>query len=1094
MSSSEYDVAPRDDILPTADEIRRSPVARAPHPDEFDAPDDLKLDEEQITRSRMPSVSWPTADADSPDYAHLQPQGREPIPGDKRFKLTAADFELLFKANGFDPKGPDTRIVFGLRGCTLIDNADGDNDGTVAGVDAVELEETRPNHRQFRCTIGYLNRSTGKISAFRASTVPNVKFMTNYFMWNNGLGGNSNTGANMLPTGCYVYRMGAHGGGRIYPALRLTNPERLAEDGQVCVFRTKNDLTYKTDDVFDHCMPYDNIHCAYAYDSFSSAGCQTVQGPNGEGPWGDFQAVLKTVKPNTRFDYVLLTGREASIAHWIRTNGRSGDTELVARMLGRLRPGSSGPAVARLQEKLGMKASGYFGAATKKKLSDYQRSKGLLIDGVWSPAAEAKIGWAVFAEPPPAPPVQPEAPVAAPAPAAPTPAAPAPIAPAVTTTEPAPVAQAPAGAAPAETAVAPPPPPAAVPAPAAPDPTPTAAPVQAVAPTVAAAAATAAAAPAVAAAITPAAAPPPSPSAVPTAPPSQPPVAAVPPLPAAAPPPPVATKPAPPPGVSAAVAAELEKLAGQMEGSAEAPGIIDIATTRSGFTSATEIAAAAQGAAPGTPIVPAIAPAPGPTTAPAAAPAPGPVAAPAPVTAPPVSTASPSTQPTPPAPAPQPASPAIVGTGQKLIIDANTIAAFARNALPQYKEAFLRGNEMLTRYGINQNPMRLCHFLGQIGNECGRLTIIEENMTYRSAARLRQVWPSRFPTLASAEPFVNNPQKLADKVYGGRFDNKPGDGWRYRGRGLVQITGRSSYREMGKKLGIPLEDQPDLASDPRHALAIACETWAGKTLAGERDMNRLADANKLEAMTYRINGGYTNIEDRRDAFEEAWDVWGSGNPPRRTLEPDTLDRGDRGGKVEELNARLKELGLFDGITSNPPQSVYNFSTYKAVRALQEDCGLNQTGVCGNDTWAALEKTIDRGGLTRSAPTRGTSRSPSHAPGTEAETSQRDAVASRLKEIRAWSIALTILAVAFVAGYIYALTHSTGNTPLWMPLVFSGMVFVTGLALWLAARPQPSWNVPDKPSAVTRSAPTRQETPSGFIPGDEEPVRMGTNLS
>ena len=88
-------------------------------------------------------------------------------------------------------------------------------------------------------------------------------------------------------------------------------------------------------------------------------------------------------------------------------------------------------------------------------------------------------------------------------------------------------------------------------------------------------------------------------------------------------------------------------------------------------------------------------------------------------------------------------------------------------------------------------------------------------------------------------------------------------------------------------------------------------------------MNRLADANKLEAMTYRINGGFTNIDDRRDAFEEAWDIWGTGKPPRRVLEPDTLDRGDRAGRVEELNARLGELGMFESIT--PRSTASRFS-------------------------------------------------------------------------------------------------------------------------------------------------------------------------
>lgn len=1076
MSSPDFDAPPSDGIFPSDDEVRRAPVSRAPHPDEFDGPDDLEIDDDSVTRSRIPEVAWVKIDTDAPDYAHLQPEGREPIPGDKKFTITAADIELLIKANSFDPKGPDGKIVFAFRGANLIDSSDGKNNGVVAGVDAIELEETRPNHRTFRCTIGYLNRETKKISAFRASTVPNEKFMTNYYRWNNGLGGNSSTGANMLPTGCYVYRMGAHGGGRIYPALRLTDPERLADDGQACVLRTKNDLTFKIDDYFDHCMPYDNIHCAYSDDTFSSAGCQTIQGRNGEpGPWSHFQAVLKTMKVNTRIDYVLLTGRDAALASWLRATGKASDPEMVARWLGRLRPGSRSDAVSRLQEKIGMQPSGYFGAGTKKKLTELQRSKSFICDGIWSPKAEDKFEWSIF-KPAPA-----TATPAVPAPPAATPASAVPPA----KPEAVPVPQ----TAPAMTSAAQPPKPMAPPAaPAAPAnplpevvaaaPTPAAAAPAAMPASVPAATAAPTAAPMAAAAAASAAPPPAAPKPTPAAPPPSPMMEA---KPASAP---VMPRPT---GMSEAVAKELEKLAGQPDASPEAPGIVDMETTRSAGATAPDGAASiktAVDAAPAASAAPAImaaAASAAVATAPPAAPA-----KPAPVTpaAPPVAMTE----------AMPVAAPAVLTSGPKLVIDAARIADFARNALPQYRQAFLSGNEMLTRYGINQTPLRLCHFLGQIGNECGRLTIIEENMTYRSAQRLRAVWPTRFPTLAAAEPYVNNPQKLAEKVYGGRFDNRPGDGWRYRGRGLVQITGRSSYREMGQKLGIDLENDPDLAVDPKHALAIACETWAGKAMPGERDMNKLADANKLEAMTYRINGGFTNIEDRRDAFEEAWNVWGTGKPPRRTLETDTLDRGDRSGRVEELNTRLAELGMFEGITATRPTQVYNMSTYKAVRALQQETSLNQTGVCGLETWAALEKVIDRG----PAATRGMSRSPTPA-GRHADdaAARPDSLSRRLREIRAWSIALALLSVAFVTGYIFALTNPTGNTPLWMPLIFAALAFVTGLALFLAARVQPGWGIEGSAvapgRAATRSAGRAAAATGGFVPDEDEPVRFGTNI-
>lgn len=103
----------------------------------------------------------------------------------------------------------------------------------------------------------------------------------------------------------------------------------------------------------------------------------------------------------------------------------------------------------------------------------------------------------------------------------------------------------------------------------------------------------------------------------------------------------------------------------------------------------------------------------------------------------------------------------------------------------------------------------------------GKMQPVVENLKYSSAARIRAVWPSRFPTDASAQPFVNNPQLLANKVYGGRMGNVgDNDGWTYRGRGFVQITGRDNYVRAGKKLLADLVNKPELATDCRIAASI----------------------------------------------------------------------------------------------------------------------------------------------------------------------------------------------------------------------------------------------------------------------------------
>jgi putative chitinase len=119
-------------------------------------------------------------------------------------------------------------------------------------------------------------------------------------------------------------------------------------------------------------------------------------------------------------------------------------------------------------------------------------------------------------------------------------------------------------------------------------------------------------------------------------------------------------------------------------------------------------------------------------------------------------------------------------------------------------------------------PLRAAHFMAQISEECGAGLEMIESLNY-TAQRMMAVWPSRFPTLASAQPFAHNQRALGDKVYNGRMGNQSGtdDGYNYRGRGLLQITGRDSYQKMGQLCDIDLVGDPDLAIDPRYALLVA---------------------------------------------------------------------------------------------------------------------------------------------------------------------------------------------------------------------------------------------------------------------------------
>jgi putative chitinase len=188
-------------------------------------------------------------------------------------------------------------------------------------------------------------------------------------------------------------------------------------------------------------------------------------------------------------------------------------------------------------------------------------------------------------------------------------------------------------------------------------------------------------------------------------------------------------------------------------------------------------------------------------------------------------------------------------------------------------------------------------FLAQIAHESDGLRLREENLNY-SAARLMQVWPARFPSLAAAAPFARDPEKLAEQVYGGRMGNvRPGDGYRFRGRGYLQITGRDGYRLVGHHAGLDLEHQPELAADPEHALAIAGAFWMWKRL------NPLCDQGDFATVTRRINGGLVGLQDRfawLDRIQRAL-PWSA---------PGAIALGQ--ARLKAVQAALRDRGLYDG--------------------------------------------------------------------------------------------------------------------------------------------------------------------------------------
>lgn len=189
--------------------------------------------------------------------------------------------------------------------------------------------------------------------------------------------------------------------------------------------------------------------------------------------------------------------------------------------------------------------------------------------------------------------------------------------------------------------------------------------------------------------------------------------------------------------------------------------------------------------------------------------------------------------------------------------------------LPADKRAEILPNlqAAMDEFDINTRA-REAAFIAQIAHESGGLTRFVENLNY-SAQRLCQVFPKRFPSLAAAKPFDRNPEKIANSIYANRLGNgdpASGDGFRYRGRGVIQLTGRSNYREFGKTLGIDLEGDPDTAASPAVAFRTAAAFWKS------RGCNELADKGDFKGVTLKINGGTIGLDERMKLFNLAKSV------------------------------------------------------------------------------------------------------------------------------------------------------------------------------------------------------------------------------
>jgi len=166
-------------------------------------------------------------------------------------------------------------------------------------------------------------------------------------------------------------------------------------------------------------------------------------------------------------------------------------------------------------------------------------------------------------------------------------------------------------------------------------------------------------------------------------------------------------------------------------------------------------------------------------------------------------------------------------------------------------------NETFARFNLTTNNQKAM-FIGQCSHESGNFRLLQENLNYK-AATLMKLWPKRFPTLEVANQYAGNARAIANKVYADRMGNRDeasGDGYRFRGKGLVQLTGHSNHFHAGKALGVDFVMQPDLVATPKYAALTAGWFWETHKL------NPPADALDYTKVTKIINGGTIGLDDR----------------------------------------------------------------------------------------------------------------------------------------------------------------------------------------------------------------------------------------
>lgn len=362
-----------------------------------------KQQEESLLRNKAEAVLDDIAtnlipvwadDEQSPDYKHLSEWSRLPNTGNG-FTISPAVIAMLIVSNEFAPTALDGKIVVALRGCSFAPPQ------FLHERPSLELFGTRPDHAHPDAVVIVYDMVNSVLSGFDGSSVPSSEALQQTVIPEIhtaiGLPVEHSARCNLLPTGLFHYRVGSHNG----------RPGVLVQYQQIAVRRTYTNLTYEVKDPWDVTYVFDDLYPSSA--AFYSYGSLTISEGDGQNhaPWASFRAALGLTgegqeEDGKRVDVLLVTGLDAEIAAEF-LNARFGSpqerSEDRDRYLVRLRQGSRGEHVKKLQAALRLPQTGEFDGMTAKGLADLQTTKLGWSDGIYSPEMDQQLGLCVYERP-----------------------------------------------------------------------------------------------------------------------------------------------------------------------------------------------------------------------------------------------------------------------------------------------------------------------------------------------------------------------------------------------------------------------------------------------------------------------------------------------------------------------------------------------------------------------------------------------------------------------------------------------------------------------------------------------------------------------